>query len=134
MKKDRMLFYYLILFLLMTLGAFTWQMFFPSVAGQFSLWGFSRGWQTEIALWNLSLDVGIIVTLLQRNKEYAKVLALVSTLLCLTLGGHHLLYALSAMDGNKALHWMGAVEVLLVGGGAGIYALVKSQAFSSLKD
>lgn len=129
MKKEKYLFYYLLLFLLMSVGAFVWQVFFPDIAKNFSVWGLSRGWQTEIALWNVGIDVGIVITLFKRNVEYAKILSIVSLLLCIMLGGHHLIYALTVTNGNTALHWMGAIEVLLIGGGAGIVAIIKSQCF-----
>lgn len=129
MKKEKYLFYYLLLFLLMSVGAFVWQVFFPDIAKNFSVWGLSRGWQTEIALWNVGIDVGIVITLFKRNVEYAKILSIVSLLLCIMLGGHHLIYGLTATNGNTALHWMGAIEVLLIGGVAGIMAIIKSQCF-----
>lgn len=77
-RKEKYLYFYLLLFLLMTLGAFVWQMFFPNVAETFSVWGMSRGWQTEIALWNVGIDVGIMITLVKHNIEYAKILTLIS--------------------------------------------------------
>ncbi len=52
-KKEKYLFFYLILFLLMTVGAFVWQIFFPDIAKTLSVWGINQGWQTEIALWNV---------------------------------------------------------------------------------
>ncbi len=130
MRKEKFLFYYLLLFLLMTVGAFSWQIFYPSaVAENYSVWGFNRGWQTEIALWNVGIDVGIVITLLKRNVEYAKILTIISCALCILLGGHHLAYALTAESGNTTLHWMGTIEVLAVGGGAGIFAIIKSRCF-----
>lgn len=129
MRKEKYLFFYLLLFLLMSAGAFVWQIFFPNIAENFSVWGLSRGWQTEIALWNVGVDTGIIITLIKRNVEYAKILTIISTLLCIMLGGHHLIYALTATNGNTGLHWMGAIEVLLIGGGSGILAFIKSRCF-----
>ncbi|MDK2866812.1 MAG: hypothetical protein PWP38_1127 [Clostridiales bacterium] len=131
MKNEKYLYYYLVLFLLMTLGAFTWQMFMPDLADQYSVWNASRGWQTEIALWNLGVDIGIVITLKKRNFAYAEILTLIAVLLCVLLGGHHLIYALTAVSGNTALHWMGAVEVLFIGGGSGIGALYLSHSFRS---
>ena len=130
MKKEKYLFYYLGLFLLMSVGAFVWQVFFPDIAKEFSQWGLSRGWQSEIALWNVGIDVGIIITLIRRNVEYAKILTIVSLLLCIMLGGHHLVYAITATSSSSvALHWMGAIEVLFIGGGTGILAVIKSKCF-----
>ncbi|MTK10092.1 MAG: hypothetical protein F8N38_23845 [Hungatella sp.] len=129
MRKEKYLYLYLLLFLLMTIGAFVWQMFFPHVAETFSVWRMSRGWQAEIALWNVGIDLGIVITLIRRNIEYAKILSLISVVLCILLGGHHLIYAVTATSGNITLHWMGAIEVLLIGGGTGIFALIKSDCF-----
>lgn len=129
MRKEKYLFFYLLLFLLMSVGAFVWQIFFPNIAENFSVWGFNRGWQTEIALWNVGVDIGITITLIKRNVEYAKILTIISTSLSIMLGGHHLIYALTATSGNTSLHWMGAIEVLLIGGGSGIFALIKSRCF-----
>ncbi len=68
----------------------------------------------------------MVITLVKHNIEYAKILALISVVLCILLGGHHLIYALTRTKGNITLHWVGAIEVLLIGGGAGIIALIKS--------
>lgn len=113
----------------MTAGAFIWQIFFPEVAQKYSVWGLSQGWQTEIALWNVGIDIGIVTTLIKRNIEYAKILTIISISLCLLLGGHHLIYALTATTGNTSLHWMGAIEVLLIGCGTGTAAIIKSRCF-----
>ncbi|MGB8455282.1 MAG: hypothetical protein WCD89_23490 [Anaerocolumna sp.] len=129
MRKEIYLFFYLLLFLLMSVGAFVWQIFFPNIAENFSVWGLNRGWQTEIALWNVGVDIGITITLIKHNVEYAKILTIISISLCIMLGGHHLIYALTATNGNTGLHWMGANEVLLIGGGSGIFALIKSRCF-----
>ncbi len=129
MKKENYLFFYLILFLLMSAGAFIWQVFIPNIAENYSVWGFSRGWQTEIALWNLGVDIGISITLIKRNVEYAKILTIISVFLCIMLGGHHLIYALATTNGNTSLHWMGAIEVFFVGGGTGVFAIIKSHCF-----
>jgi hypothetical protein len=131
LKKEKYLFFYLLIFLVMTVGAFLWQMFFPKIATDFSVWNFSRGWQTEIALWNVGIDIGIVITLLKRNIEYTKILSIVSLSLCILLGSHHLIYALTATNGNTSLHWMGAIEVLLIGGGTGIAAIIKSECFKA---
>jgi len=82
-RKEKYLYLYLLLFLLMTIGAFVWQMFFPHVAETFSVWRMSRGWQAEIALWNVGIDMGIVITLIRRNIEYAKILWLISVVLCI---------------------------------------------------
>lgn len=58
-----------------------------------------------------------------------KVLTVISVALCIMLGGHHLIYAFTVTSGNTRLHWMGAVEVLLIGGGTGIIAIFKSSCF-----
>lgn len=89
----------------MTISAFICQIFFPNIAERFSVWELSRGWQTEIALWNLGIDIGIVITLIKRNIEYAKILTIISIVLCIMLGVHHLVYALTVKSGNTSLHW-----------------------------
>jgi hypothetical protein len=103
-RKEKYLYFYLFLFLLMTLAAFVWQMFFPNMAETFSAWGMSQGWQTEIALWNVGIDMGILITLIKHNIEYAKILTLISVPILILLGGHHLIYALTTINGNNTLH------------------------------
>ncbi|NLY89921.1 MAG: hypothetical protein GX085_09975 [Firmicutes bacterium] len=133
MRKEKYLFYYLLLVLLMSAGAAVWHIFLPNLAESFSVWGVNRGWQTEISLWNIGLIAGIVITLLSRNVEYAKILSIISVSLCILLGIHHLVYALTATNGNTGLHWLGAVEVLLLGSAAGIIAIIKSRCFKEQK-
>jgi hypothetical protein len=128
-RKEKYLYLYLLLFLFNDCRCICMADVFPNVAETFSVWRMSRGWQTEIALWNVGIDTGIVITLVKRNVEYAKILTLVSVVLCILLGGHHLIYALAPTDGNTTLHWMGTIEVLFIGGGAGIAALIKSHCF-----
>ena len=128
-KEEFYIFGYISIFLVMTIGAFVWQVFMPSLAEKYSLWNGSRGWQTEIALWNAGIDIGIICTLLKKNIEWGKILVIISCALCILLGGHHLLYALSKSDGVKTLHWLGAIEVLGIGGGLGILSIIKGKVF-----
>lgn len=137
MKKHGKEFYvfgYILIFLFMTIGAFIWQFFMPSVADKYSLWNGSVGWQTEIALWNVGVDMGIIWTLWKRNIEYGKILVLISFSLCVLLGGHHLIYALSNSTGTKTLHWLGAIEVLGIGGITGIIAIIKGKILKNDKE
>ncbi len=134
MKKEKYLFFYLILFLLMTIGAFGWQIFMPSIADKYSTWAGSKGWQEEIALWNIGIDIGIVITLITKNVEYAKILCVIATALCFLLGGHHFIYALTSTTGNTLLHWIGAIEVLLIGGVAGIFAIIKSEKYRKVVD
>lgn len=128
-EKGFYIFGYLLIFLFMTIGAFIWQFFMPSVANKYSLWNESIGWQTEIALWNIGIDIGIIWTLWKRNIEYGEILVLVSFSLCILLGGHHLIYILSNSAGIRTLHWIGAIEVLGIGGITGLIAIIKGEIF-----
>jgi hypothetical protein len=134
-KKDEFyIFGYILVFFVMTAGAFIWQFFMPSLAEKYSLWNGSKGWQTEIAFWNVGIDIGILYTLWKRNIEWGKILCLVSCSLCILLGGHHLFYALSKSGGIKTLHWIGAIEVLGIGGGLGIFSIVKGGFFRTNSD
>jgi hypothetical protein len=127
MKKKKILYYYLIALLIATFGSFLWQLFMPEIANKFSTWSMSVGWQREIALWNLGMDAGIILTLIKKNDYYAEILTFIGTILCILLGGNHFISALTAVSGNTLLHWVGTFEVLLAGGGFGIVALIKSE-------
>lgn len=50
--------------------------FFLNMAETLSVWRVSQGWQTEIALWNVGIDIGLLITLIKQNIEYAKILPL----------------------------------------------------------
>ena len=129
LKSDKILFSYLFVFLLMSIGAICWQLLVPTIATNYSTWNLSLGWQREIALWNIGVDAGIIYTLIKRNKSYAEILSIIVTVLCIVLGVNHLFAAIIASGQNTALHWLGAFEVLFFGGGFGIFALFKSRLF-----
>ncbi|WP_286908317.1 hypothetical protein [Clostridium sp. UBA1652] len=124
--EHNILFIYLTIFLVMTVGAFLWQFFMPDIADRYSTWNISRGWQREIALWNLSIDFAIVITLIKKDIKYAEILTIMATILCLLLGINHFISAITATKGSTALHWMGTIEVLLFGTGFGIIALYKS--------
>ncbi|MFD1412488.1 hypothetical protein [Oceanobacillus jeddahense] len=132
MNKDRLLFIYLFIFLVMTLGAASWQILIPDIAEKYSSWNLSTGWQREIALWNIGVDLAIIVTLIKRNTEYAQILTFMATALCFLLGMNHFISALT-YSSNTALHWLGAIEVLGIGTVFGLYALYKSKFFSKFQ-
>lgn len=131
MSKNRFLFIYLYVFLVMTLGAFIWQIAIPDLAEKYSSWNMSAGWQREIALWNIGVDLAIIVTLIKKNIEYAQILTFMATALCLLLGINHLISAL-AYSSNTVLHWLGAIEVLVFGTVFGLLALYKSNFFNNI--
>ncbi len=81
-----------------------------------------------IALWNVGIDIGIVITIIKKNVDYAKILTVISAILCVLLGGHYLIYAIVS-KGNTLLHWLGVIEVLLIGGGTGIFTIIKSGTF-----
>lgn len=131
-KQSNILFIYLIIILVMTMGAFFWQFFMPNIAAKYSTWNMSRGWQREIALWNVGVDFAIIITLIKRNIEYAEILTFLATCLCLLLGINHFISAITASNGNTTLHWMGTIEVLVLGTGFGVFALYKAHFFTKI--
>ncbi|ERK31768.1 hypothetical protein [Clostridium intestinale] len=124
--EHNILFIYLSIFLLMTIGAFLWQFFMPDIAEKYSTWNTSKGWQREIALWNLSIDFAIVITLIKKDIKYAEILTVIATILCFLLGVNHFISAITATEGSTALHWMGTIEVLLFGTGFGILAIYKA--------
>ncbi len=119
--------YYLVFMLIACGGAFIWQFFLPDLSGQFSSWGYSIGWQREIALWNIGIIVGILAALIKNNLEFMKVMTLQSAVLCVLLGGNHLIALIRDFSLNYVMHIMGVFEVLLLGGVWGILLLVKSK-------
>ncbi|GAV15870.1 hypothetical protein [Paenibacillus sp. NAIST15-1] len=120
---------YLGLMLIATSGAFIWQFFMPNLAANYSIWSQSNGWQREIALWNVGIMSSILVAFLKKNDAYASILAFFSTVLCFVLGLNHLIALFSVVDGNKTIHAMGVIEVLIIGGLGGIFTLMKADFF-----
>lgn len=111
--------YYLLFMLLACSGALIWQFWFPNLAGQYSSWGVSIGWQREIALWNVALICAILFTLVKGNIEIMKILTFQCTVLCLILGVNHLISLLYNFSLSYMIHILGVFEVLLLGGAWG---------------
>lgn len=118
---------YLLFMLLACGGAFLWQFFLPSLSTQYSSWAGSVGWQREIALWNVGIISAIVMALFTNNTAYLKILTFQSTVLCLALGANHLFSLLSHFSVAYLLHILGVFEVLLLGGGWGMFLLWQSR-------
>lgn len=108
--------YYLIFMLIACSGAFIWQFLLPEIGGRFTSWGNSRGWQREIALWNIGIISAILVALIKQNLEYMRILTFQSTILCWVLGINHLFSLLQNFSFNYIIHIAGIFEVMLLGG------------------
>jgi hypothetical protein len=119
--------FYLVFMLIACGGAFIWQFFLPHLSGQYSSWGYCIGWQREIALWNIGIIAGILAALLKDNIEYMKVMTLQSAILCVLLGGNHLIALIRDFSLHYVMHIMGVFEVLLLGGVWGVLLLVRSR-------
>ncbi len=119
--------FYLVFMLIACGGAFIWQFFLPQLSGQYSSWGYCIGWQREIALWNIGIISGILAALIKNNLEFMKVMTLQSAVLCVLLGGNHLIAIIRDFSLSYAMHIMGVFEVLLLGGIWGVLLLVKSK-------
>jgi hypothetical protein len=76
-----------------------WQFLIPDIAEKYSTWNLSKGWQREIALWNLSVDLAIIITLAKKDIKYAEILTFMATVLCFLLGSNHFISAITATKG-----------------------------------
>lgn len=61
----------------------------------------------------------------KERKIFVSLFAIISVVLYILLGGHHLIFVVTSTNGNITLHWMDAIEVLFIGGGAGNFALIK---------
>lgn len=119
--------FYLIFMLIACSGAFIWQFCFPNLAGQFSSWGSSIGWQREIALWNIGIITAIIVALVKKELNFMQILTLQSTILCWLLGLNHLISLLRDFSLSYVIHVLGIFEVLLLGGLWGAILLYRSR-------
>lgn len=117
--------YYLIFMLIACSGAFIWQFLLPEIGGRFTSWGNSRGWQREIALWNIGIISAILVALIKQNLEYMRILTLQSTVLCWVLGINHLFSLLQNFSIKYIIHIAGIFEVMLLGGIWGTILLFK---------
>ena len=128
MKKDSIKFFcwYLIFIAIACSGACIWQFFMPQIAADLSRWGIAIGWQHEIALWNIAFIIGILIALFSKSIKMLQLMTVQATVLCILLGGHHLLTVLDYPASlNSMVHWLGVVEVLGIGGGWGSFLLVK---------
>jgi len=117
---------YLCFILLACFGAFVWQLFFPNVAESYSSWGFNRGWQSEIALWNIGIISAILYTFLKKSREMARVLTLQGVILFLVLGINHLLALIKNYQLIFIIHWLGIFEVLIIGGFWGLIVFFRN--------
>ncbi|MDF2869363.1 MAG: hypothetical protein K0R05_938 [Anaerocolumna sp.] len=117
--------YYLIFMLIACSGAFIWQFLLPDIGGRLTSWENSRGWQREIALWNIGIISAILVALIKQNIEYMKILSFQLTVLCWVLGINHLISLLQNFSFNYIIHIAGIFEVMLLGGIWGTVLLYK---------
>jgi hypothetical protein len=106
-------------------GAFIWQFLLPDIGGRLTSWENSRGWQREIALWNIGIISAILVALIKQNIEYMKILSFQLTVLCWVLGINHLISLLQNFSFNYIIHIAGIFEVMLLGGIWGTVLLYK---------
>ena len=81
---------FLILWLVGSLIAFIAHLFIPITVSNLSFWNASIGWQREIALWNLSIIIIIIYSLIKDNSISGKLVVFL-TIISLLLGTNHLL-------------------------------------------
>ena len=116
--------YYLVFILIACCGACLWQLFLPQIGSSFSVWGSAPGWQREIALWNAALISAILAALRKKCLSAMRLLVLQSAILCWALGANHL-FALYSHRTMLSLHFLGVLEVMLLGGVWGALLLVK---------
>jgi KinB signaling pathway activation protein len=119
--------FYLVFMLIACSGAFIWQFCLPNLAGQFSSWGYSIGWQREIALWNIGIISAITVALVKNDQKFLQILTFQSTILCWLLGINHLISLLQDFSLTYTIHILGIFEVLLVGGIWGTILLYRTK-------
>ena len=81
---------FLIMWLVGSLIAFITHLFIPITVSNLSFWNALIGWQREIALWNLSIIIIIIYSLIKDNSISGKLVVFL-TIISLLLGTNHLL-------------------------------------------
>jgi hypothetical protein len=89
--------------------AFVDQAFLPDLVGRHTAWGLARGWQREIAFWNIGLAVIIGAVLRSKNPDSVRAVVTAVVVLSGLLGTNHLLAALS--NRNAWLHRVGDREL-----------------------
>lgn len=96
------------------------------VVAKYSTWNLSKGWQSEIALWNVGIDIAIIITLINKNDSYARILAFMVSVLCLLLGLNHIVAAIKATRSDIFIHYIvGSLNILSTI--LGSYALTRNK-------
>jgi hypothetical protein len=80
------------------------QLLAPAQLARGTTWGFCRGWQTEIALWNVAIIVLILVLRLSLANADATILPALA-LLSLMLGTNHLIAGIRSP--GRLGHWAG---------------------------
>ncbi|MEE0434118.1 MAG: hypothetical protein UDB11_01760 [Peptococcaceae bacterium] len=125
--------FYLLFMMIACIGAFLWQFFLPQLALPYSLWGCAPGWQREIALWNIGLIATISYTLIHRSPALLRLMTYQATILCWLLGFHHLVTVLHTPSLSATIHWLGFIEVLIIGGLWGSIVLWRTKSNTSQK-
>ena len=118
---------YLCFILLACFGAFVWQLFIPNMAESYSSWGSNRGWQSEIALWNIGIISAIFYTFMKKSREIARVLTLQGLILFFVLGINHLLTLIKNYQPIFFIHWLGIFEVLIIEGIWGLIVFIRNK-------
>lgn len=113
---------YLVFMIIACAGALAWQLLAPQFAAH-SAWGVALGWQREIAFWNVALVTALLWGVRAGSREVLFVLTLQCAVLCLVLGANHLAALIEVSSSMPWLHVLGTVEVLVVGGFWGVWAL-----------
>ncbi len=125
-NKSKILYVYISVFLFFSIISFFGQFFMADTVAKYSTWNLSSGWQSEIALWNVGIDIAIIVALIKRDDKYIKILAFTIAVLCLLLGLNHFIAAISATKGNATVHYIvGPLNIFSAIFGS--FALVKNK-------
>lgn len=97
---------YLLVVLLALVIAFIEQAFLPRVLSRGSDWGFTPGWQREIAFWNVGLAVVIVGVLWVGDPDSIRVVVTAVVVLTTLLGTNHLRAALA--NRSAWVHRVGA--------------------------
>lgn len=115
-EKSSLLFIYLIFFMIITLGKLIWELFALNSGGNLDN-------QIETAIWNLGIDTAVIITLVKHNVEFAKILVIMSTIICCLSIASSLL---KTTYGNTfSVDSQSMLGAFMIGAGLGILSLCR---------
>lgn len=119
---NKLLKIFLYLWLIGACIGFIFHFFIPNIASDLSLWNSSKGWQREIALWNMGIILAIIYSFMKNDDLIFRFMIVSLTSLSFILGTNHIMVllihkeiALLHLTGGIANYAMGFYGLYIIG-------------------